>query len=145
MTNAQKWIAAFLVLFIVLFILSRNALKEDIDTTGMEYFETDNQDQTNANTDEMSGLALLQNIGCTSCHGGDLKGTRMAPSLYMAKKHFDRKELINYLRNPAEYSNDPRFDIYKDKYSNIVMPSYSNIDVKQLGKIADYLLSLEGE
>ena len=67
----------------------------------------------------------------------------MAPALNMAKEHFDRNELINYLRNPADYSNDPRFAMYKDKYKGIVMPSYANIDVKKLGKIADYLLSLQ--
>ncbi|MBZ0183261.1 MAG: cytochrome c [Melioribacteraceae bacterium] len=143
MTNAQKWVAAFLVLFIVLFILSRNALKEEINVNDIEFYEPETQNPTTANNSEMDGLALLENIGCTSCHGGDLKGTRMAPSLYIAKEHFDRSELINYLRNPADYSNDPRFDMYQDKYKGIVMPSYSNIDVKKLGKIADYLLMLQ--
>ncbi len=143
MTNAQKWIAAFLVLFIVLFIFSRNALKEEIDVNDIEFYEPETSSPTSANTSEMDGLALLKNIGCTSCHGGNLEGTKMAPALIMAKQHFDRNELINYLRNPADYSSDPRFDMYQDKYKGIIMPSYSNIDVKKLGKIADYLLSLE--
>jgi hypothetical protein len=35
-----------------------------------------------------------------------------------------------------------RFKDYKAKYPNVIMPSYNNVDVKDLGKIAEYLLQL---
>ena len=79
-----------------------------------------------------------------SCHGNDLKGRQnLGPGLYNAAEHFNRDELINYLRNPSDYSGDPRFDEYANQFKNIMMPSYDNLEVKDLGKIADYILSLK--
>ncbi|MCF8262319.1 MAG: cytochrome c [Melioribacteraceae bacterium] len=141
MTNAQKWITAALLLFLILFFLQKFTETDEIDLDDMEYYQSDSEMQPK----ELDGLALMKNIGCLNCHGGDLKGGKLAPSLYSANELFDRSELINYLRNPASYSNDKRFEEYKKKYTNIVMPSYNNIDVKNLGIIADYLLALEEE
>lgn len=149
MTNAQKWVTAFLAVFIFLFVLSgivrddEVVVPHDVD----EYAQneptqtTQNQQQT---TSEAPGLTLIKQNGCTACHAQDLKGTpNLGPSLYNAKAHWTRDELINYLRSPSDYSNDPRFDEYGNKYKNIMMPAYENIDVQDLGRIADYLLSLE--
>jgi hypothetical protein len=33
-----------------------------------------------------------------------------------------------------------RFKEYEKKYPNMVMPSFNNINVQELGKIAEYLL-----
>lgn len=138
MTNAQKWIAAFLGIFLFLFILSKVTQKED------DYFEeTENyESRTEEPAQKISGLTLINRIGCTNCHGVDLKGTKLAPNLYGAKEYWKRDNLINYLRNPLSYSGDERFEAYKEKYKTI-MPAYNNIDVKDLGIIADYILSLE--
>lgn len=136
MTNAQKWIAAFLVLFLVLFALSRLTKEED------EYIDEPGYSETFESNEQIDGLTLINRVGCTSCHGVDLKGSNLAPGLYSAKEYWSRDKLINYLRNPSSYSGDERFEAYKEKYKSI-MPSFSNIDVKQLGVIADYLLSLE--
>ena len=137
MTNAQKWVSLFLGLFIVLFILGR-ATKEDEEL--YENHENYGENQSQANS--MDGLTLINKIGCVSCHGADLRGTKLAPGLYAVKNYFSRQKLIGYLRNPSSYSGDERFEAYKETYKSL-MPSYSNIDVDQLGIIADYLLSLE--
>ena len=137
MTNAQKWIAAFLGLFLILFILNRITEKEE--TPPMMNMNSGNQNTEQ--TGEVSGLSLIQQNGCTTCHGQDLNGTQMAPALVNLKEHWTRDALINYLRNPSSYSGDERFEEYRAKYKNIIMPSFGNLDVKDLGKISEYLLT----
>lgn len=135
MTNAQKWVAAFLGLFLILFLLGRLTRKEEAQmpqTMGMQ------QTQPSGNVD---GLTLIKQTGCTSCHGDNLEGSKLAPALVNIKKYWSRDALINYLRNPQSYSRDVRFDDYRAKYKNVIMPSYGNIDVKELGKISEYLLT----
>jgi hypothetical protein len=36
---------------------------------------------------------------------------------------------------------DDRFKEYRNKYPGQIMPSYGNKDIKDLGKIVDYLLA----
>lgn len=138
MTNAQKWVTAFLVLFILLFALSKLTEKDEVifEESGYE-----NQTETQTQSAEPDGLALITRSGCASCHGSDLKGTQVGPSLLSVKKYWSRDGLINYLRNPSSYNGDDRFEEYKSIYKNVIMPSYSNIEVKDLGRIADYLLN----
>lgn len=137
MTNAQKWIAAFLGLFLILFALGRITKKDD----GMEAMSMQMMQQAQQATQQQDGLGLMKQAGCITCHGSNLQGTKMAPALAGLKEFWTRDKLINYLRNPSSYGTDDRFVDYKAKYKNVVMPSYSNIDVKELGKIADYLLT----
>jgi hypothetical protein len=67
----------------------------------------------------------------------------MGPSVKGLKEFWsNRDNLINYLRNPNSFMDADRFKEYKVKYPNGIMPSYGNKDVKDLGKIADYLLGL---
>ncbi len=139
MTNAQKWLAAFLVIFVVLFLLGRSTKKEEEPANSqMPQGIVQESQQTNENTD---GKTLVGQLGCISCHGENLEGTQLAPSLALVKSHWTRDNLINYLRNPSSYKSDKRFEEYRTKYPNVIMPSFNNIDVKKLGKIADYLLS----
>ena len=137
MTNAQKWVAGFLALFIILFLLGKFTKKDDPIPTMTENYSSENTEQTA----EVYGLTLIQQKGCITCHGGDLNGTQMAPALINIKQHWTRDGLINYLRNPSSYSGDARFDEYRTKYKNIMMPSYGNLDVKDLGKMVEYLLT----
>lgn len=139
MTKPQIWVAAFLLLFIVLFLLGRITQKEEPmkDFSGMN-----NQSMGEQNTTELTGDKLVLSFGCTNCHGSDLAGTNMGPSLKNLKQYWsDRDNLINYLRNPNSFMDKERFKEYKQKYPNGIMPSYGNKDVKDLGKIADFLLS----
>jgi len=137
MTNAQKWIAAFLGLFLILFILGRVTKNEESVNEIKHDYENESAEQTA----DVDGLTLIQQNGCTACHGQNLEGTKMAPALVNIKEYWSRDGLINYLRNPSAYDNNKRFDEYRAKYKNIIMPSYGNLDVKDLGKIAEYLLT----
>ena len=140
MTKPQIWVAAFLLLFIVLFMIGR-LTKEDEpmkDFSGMN--NSPMSEQTSA---ELTGDKLIQSFGCTNCHGADLAGTNMGPSLKGLKEFWSsRDNLINYLRNPNSFMDSDRFKEYKAKYPNGIMPSYGNKDVKDLGKIVDFLLTL---
>lgn len=138
MTNAQKWIAAFLGLFLILFILNRITQKSE-ETSPIMNLNSSNQNA--GQTGDVDGLTLIRQNGCTTCHGQDLNGTQMAPALVNIKEHWTRDALINYLRNPSSYSGDKRFNDYRAKYKNIMMPSFGNLDVKDLGKMAEYLLT----
>lgn len=136
MTNAQKWVAAFLGLFLVLFLVGRLTSKEEVP----QMPQTMGEQPTQVSSD-VDGLTMINQIGCTSCHGDNLQGSKLAPQLVNLKQFWTRDALINYLRNPQSYSRDVRFDEYRSKYKNVIMPSYGNIDVKELGKIAEYLLT----
>ncbi len=136
MTNAQKWVAAFLGLFLILFLLGRLTRKEEEPQIPQTMGE-----QSPQISGDVDGLTMINQIGCTSCHGDNLNGSKLAPQLVNLKQFWTRDALINYLRNPQSYSRDVRFDDYRTKYKNVIMPSYGNIDVKELGKIAEYLLT----
>ena len=139
MTKPQIWVAAVLVLFIILFMLGQMTKKDEPmkDFSGMGSQMGEQQ-----STAELTGDKLVQTFGCVNCHGADLAGTNMAPSLKGLKQFWtSRDNLINYLRNPNSYMDSDRFKAYKDKYPGGIMPSYGNKDVKDLGKIADYLLA----
>lgn len=138
MTKPQIWVAAFLLLFIILFMIGRLTKKEE----PMRDFSGMGSQMSEQSTSELSGDKLVQSFGCVNCHGADLAGTNMAPSLKGVKQFWNsRDNLINYLRNPNSFMDSDRFKAYKEKYPGGIMPSYGNKDVKDLGKIADYLLS----
>lgn len=139
MTKPQIWVAAFLALFILLFILGRVTKQEEPkqDFSGMG-----NSPMGQQSSAEATGDKLVASFGCVNCHGVDLAGTSMAPSLKGLKQFWSsRDDLINYLRNPNSYMDSERFKVYRIKYPNGIMPSFNNQDVKDLGKIADYLLA----
>jgi len=135
MTNAQKWVATFLILFLGLYLLSTvtgtfDEAEEDLSG----YTES-------APPKEMSGAEMVKTIGCVSCHGADLNGGNLAPALVDLNEYWTRDDLINYLRNPSAYDGGKRFEEYRQKFPNIVMPSYGNYSVQDLGKVADFLLT----
>ena len=139
MTKPQIWVAAFLFLFIVLFMIGRLTKEEETmkDFSGMNDSPMGQQSSS-----ELTGDKLIQSFGCINCHGSNLAGTNMGPSLKGLKQFWSsRDNLINYLRNPNSFMDKDRFKEYKVKYPNGIMPSYGNKDVKDLGKIVDYLLT----
>jgi mono/diheme cytochrome c family protein len=139
MTKPQIWVAVFLVLFIVLFMIGRLTKEEETmkDLSGMNDSAMGQQ-----SSEELTGDKLIQSFGCINCHGSNLAGTNMGPSLKGLKQFWsNRDNLINYLRNPNSFMDKDRFKEYKVKYPNGIMPSYGNKDVKDLGKIVDYLLT----
>jgi len=137
MTKPQIWVAAFLVLFIALFMLGR-LTKEDEPMK--DFSDMNNSPMSNQSTNELSGDKLIQSFGCVNCHGANLEGSKQGPSLTGLNEFWSRENLINYLRNPNSFMDSERFKDYRTKYPNGIMPSFGNKDVKDLGKIADYLL-----
>ncbi len=141
MTKPQKWVAAFLLLFIVLFMIGRLTKEDEMPTR--DFSGMSNSPMGQQSSAELTGDKLFQSFGCVNCHGSNLAGTNMGPSLIGLKQFWSsRDNLINYLRNPNSYMDKDRFKEYKARYPNGIMPSYGNKDVKDLGKIADYLLTL---
>ncbi len=136
MTKTQIWVAGFLVLFLILFGLQKLTQKDEAPMhPGMEMNAPPPAGEQNA-------LSLINANGCTSCHGQDLKGSNLGPGLTGLKENWSSREsLINYLRNPNSFMDEDRFKDYKQRY-NTIMPPFNNLDVKDLGKIADYLLTL---
>jgi len=133
MTKPQIWIAAFLTLFIVLFMLQKLTEEKDVPNKPNMVLKSEPEK-------EVTPEGLISSLGCVTCHGGDLSGTSNGPSLKNIKQYWSRDNLINYLRNPQANMNGDRFTEYKKRFPNFLMPSFGNIDVKKLGKIADYLL-----
>ncbi len=137
MTKPQIWVAAFLALFILLFLLQK-ATKQDEEKSPLSGMNT--VPQSNMSSENISGEELIARIGCYNCHGSDLAGTVKGPRLAELSKFWTRDQLINYLRNPNSFMSSERFKDHKEKYPDVMMPSYNNIDVKDLGRIVEYLL-----
>ena len=136
MTKPQIWVAVFLALFILLFMLGRLTKKEEPPKNFSDQMNSPEVETT----EELSGAQLFSNFGCVNCHGNDLAGTVLAPPLRNLKEHWGRDNLISYLRNPSSFMNSDRFKEFREKYPGQIMPSYSNKNVKDLGRIVDYLL-----
>jgi|UniRef100_A0A832G6G6 mono/diheme cytochrome c family protein len=138
MTKPQIWVATFLFLFIILFLIQKatktNEPEKDFSQMGTSMM----QQESNEN---LSGAELMNNFGCLNCHGANLEGGPMGPALVNLKEYWSRDNLINYLRNPNSFMSQKRLKEYREKYPNMIMPAYGNKDVKDLGKIADYLLT----
>ncbi len=139
MTKPQIWVAAFLVLFLLLFLLQRVAHEPERKSTGPVNNPASQQDM--ASNESMSPAELINKLGCRNCHGQDLAGTKSAPPLLGLQKFWSKDQLINYLRNPSSFMDSKRFQEYQQQYPNMVMPSFNNINVQELGKISEYLLT----
>lgn len=140
MTKPQIWVAAFLLLFLILFVLSKVTDQSELHNKGtMSPQEMMGQSQQSGKP--LTAEEMISSLGCVNCHGTDLSGTKMAPSLMLVKNNWSRENLINYLRNPQSFMSSDRFKEYQKKYPGVIMPAFNNIDIKDLGKIADYLLS----
>ena len=138
MTKPQIWVAAFLAAFIILFMLQRLTKEEE---TPSDFSSQMNNPMTEESTNELTAEQLVTNFGCTNCHGGELQGTPMAPALTNLSSYWGKESLLNYLRNPNDFMDEARFKEYKQKYPSQIMPPYGNKNIKDLGKIVDFLLS----
>jgi cytochrome c553 len=136
MTKTQIWLSGFVILFVALFILGRFTKRDEPEKLMTPQSASKQEPQ------ETNPVRLIKDLGCITCHGNDLNGSSMAPALHGLQSAWTRDDLINYLRNPTSYLNSEKFKGYKGKFKNVVMPSYNNTDVKDLGKIADFLLGL---
>jgi Cytochrome c len=140
MTKPQIWVAAFLVVFILLFMLQKLTQEEEAPRDLSSSMNSQMMEENNTGSD-LTAEQLISNFGCTNCHGGNLQGTQMAPALTNLSQFWGKESLLNYLRNPNDFMNQERFIEYKEKYPNQIMPPYGNKNIKDLGKIVDYLLT----
>ena len=137
MTKPQIWVAAFLALFVLLFLLERATEKNENENIPAVNNPVPQTGMASANA---TAPELISRLGCVNCHGSDLNGTQKGPNLKNISQYWSRDKLINYLRNPSSFMSSARFKEYQEQFPNTIMPSFGNIDVKELGKIADYLL-----
>jgi cytochrome c553 len=137
MTKAQIWIAVFLGLFVILFVVQR-ALKTDAPAQSPS---TQMSMQSQPASSEVTGESLIGEMGCVNCHGNDLGGTAMAPSLHNLASVYTKEQLVAYLQDPSSQANSDRYQVMKGKYSG-TMPSFKSHDVHELEKVADVILSI---
>jgi cytochrome c2 len=139
MTKPQIWVSAFLILFILLFILGRITKEEETERDFSNQVTNNTSEEITA---ELTAEQLVKNFGCTNCHGAGLSGTNLGPSLKNVSQYWSKESLIAYLRNPPDYMGGERFKEYREKYPGQIMPGYGEKNIKDLGKIAEYLFGL---
>lgn len=140
MTNAQKWVSIVLVLFILLLALSKLTDREESSN------ET-NYSEENTSTTEPTSVTpeeLIAKNKCQTCHGRDLNGSGMGPSLENLSTNWDKTNLISYLQNPSAFLNSERMKMLSDRYGR-EMPAVENLTNEELDMLADYLLKLKWE
>lgn len=138
MTKPQIWVSAFLAVFILLFILGRLTKKEEAPR---DLSSQMNKQMTEEITEELTAEQLINNFGCTNCHGSNLAGTALAPELKNLSQYWGKESLLSYLRNPNNYMDEDRFKDYRKKYPGQIMPGFGEKNIKDLGKIVDYILA----
>ncbi len=137
MTKTQIWLGAFVLAFVILFFLQELTTNKTEHPQGIDMTNNNKMEENSNQAQE-----IMNQFGCLRCHGNDLKGTALAPSIIGLSSLYSRDEMINYLRNPSSYMEKDRFQAFREKYRTI-MPSFNDKDVKDLGKIVDYLMSLK--
>lgn len=142
MTNAQKWVTAFLVLFILLLVLSKmtNREENEEETETVEAVIADNHESGANKSSDIYVSDLLANNRCFTCHGNDLNGTGMGPSLANVSDNWEKVNLVSYFQNPKAFLSNPRMAILKDKY-NSIMPAQERMTLEELEALAEYLLT----
>ena len=137
MTNAQKWVSAFLVMFILLLVLSKMTDREEAEA---ETYETESAQSVDSQPKEINIDYLLGSNRCYNCHGKDLNGTGMGPSLANVSDNWKKSNLVSYFQNPAAFLSNPRMAVLKDKYSGD-MPAQKRMTIEELEAVAEYLLN----
>jgi len=137
MTNAQKWVSAFLVMFILLLVLSKMTDREEDEA---EIYETKSAQSVDSQPKELDIDYLLGSNRCYTCHGKDLNGTGMGPSLAKVSENWKTPSLVSYFQNPKAFLNNPRMAVLKEKY-NREMPAQEKMTMEELEAVAEYLLN----
>ena len=103
MTNAQKWVTSVLVLFILLLVLAKLTKREESSTDYEESYTSENVAQDVNEPSEIYVGDLLANNRCLTCHGKDLNGTGMGPSLANLSDNWNKTDLVGYFKNPDDF------------------------------------------
>jgi len=98
------------------------------------------EDQSAAPKAPKSGAELYASVGCSTCHGPDLKGGKLAPPITPIHPEWTRAALIEYLADPQTYAaKSPRLSEMKKKYMMPMQP-YAMLSAADRGSLADYVL-----
>ena len=136
MTNAQKWVAGFLLLFVLLLALSKITDRGESKNDSYSSMEAESNQTSNVvNVED-----ILASNRCYICHGRDLKGSGMGPSLSKVKENWKQASLVSYFQNPTAFLNNQRMAALKDQY-NRDMPAFENLTQEELNTLADYLIN----
>lgn len=135
MTNAQKWVSVFLTLFILLLVLSKVTARQ-----GSEVEEIESIIEVNTQPAGIDVKSLLANNRCYTCHGRNLNGTGMAPSLAKVGDNWKIANLVSYLQNPKAFLNNTRMVVLKQKYGR-EMPAQTKMTIEELNALAEYLIN----
>lgn len=138
MTNAQKWVIVFLVLFILLLALSKLTKREESSTESTSTEET----MQNGEPAQINAENLIAKNRCVSCHGRDLNGSSMGPSLINLSANWEKSDLVSYLQNPSSFLSNARMAMLKDKYGRD-MPAVKNMTAEELDVLASFLLDIK--
>ncbi len=88
---------------------------------------------------ESAGQGVYRSGGCPSCHGRQLEGSNLAPSLKGLAGPWTRDELRGFLKNPSSYvKEDPRMREMAKRYL-APMPAVTMSD-DQMDLLLDYLM-----
>lgn len=137
MTNAQKWVSVFLVFFILLLVLSKMTDREEGET---ETYATENIESAEGQAATIDVEHLLGSSSCFICHGKDLNGTGMGPTLANLSDNWKKPNLVSYFQNPKAFLSNPRMVVLKEKY-NRDMPAQESMTIEELEAVAEYLLN----
>jgi len=136
MTNAQKWVSIFLVLFVILLALSKLTSRNEDES----YNSNDKYNSTQ--TEQMSQAEILiSNNKCMDCHGSNLDGSASGPSLTKVGQDWTKEELLKFLKDPSAFASDPRVQLHKGKYRKS-MPAVDKMNDNELNILADHLMNL---
>jgi len=139
MTNAQKWVTVFLLLFVLLLALSKLTNKDEKSSSEANYSE----ENVNPNeTVQINAEKLISQNRCLTCHGRDLGGSGMGPSLTNLSDNWEKDALINYLKDPSSFLNIARMAVLREKYGSD-MPAVKNLSNDEISAIAEFLLKLK--
>jgi mono/diheme cytochrome c family protein len=92
---------------------------------------------------EHPGYAIYTRRGCNVCHGPDLGGSNMAPSLLDAQEHWTAETFARYLADPdSSVRANERLKQLDAKYSMFVMPAYP-LDEVELVPLTSLILGTQ--
>ena len=94
-------------------------------------------------TSESRGRDIYIGSGCARCHGQNLEGTNLGPSLGQVRAYWTSDRLASYLEDPSKIIEaDPRLQGIRKKYT-ATMPSYGALDQATRLELARYLMGSE--
>lgn len=90
--------------------------------------------------EDPDGAAIFAGSNCTMCHGSDLRGTKLGPTLVDVEQHWTVDTLMAYLAAPTEVAEmDARLTQIGHDFSND-MPPYDHLLSKHSRVLATWVI-----